>query len=157
MNDIAVAVAIHLVAIVWWIGGVTMVTTVVLPAARRMADPSEGLAMFQRIEKRFAWHARAATLLAAVSGFYMVAVLRLWPYFSTLDYWWLDAMVFVWALFTIVLFVAEPLFVRNWLERQGVQAPVRTLSLLQRLHWVALVLSVVTVLGAAAGGHGMSF
>ncbi len=157
MNDIAFAVAIHLAAIVWWIGGVAMVTTVVLPAARKMDDPGAGLAMFRRVEERFAWHARGATLLAAASGFYMVVVLRLWPYFSTLEYWWLDAMVFVWAIFTMVLFVAEPLFVHDWLERQAATAPAQTLTLLQRLHWVALIFSVVTILGAAAGSHGMAF
>lgn len=156
MNDIAIAVAVHVLAIVWWIGGVAMVTTVLLPAARRLDDAAAGIAMFQRIEERFAWHARVATLLAAASGFYMVAVLRLWPYFSTPSYWWLDAMVFVWALFTVVLFVAEPLFGHRWLERQAAIAPARTLALLQRLHWVALAISAVTILGAAAGSHGMS-
>lgn len=157
MNDIAVAVAIHLVAIVWWIGGVAMVTTVLLPAARKMSAPSEGFSMFQRFEKRFAWHARAATLLAAASGFYMAERLGLWPYFSASAYWWLDAMVFVWAAFTIVLFVAEPLFAHRWLERQAARAPARTLLLLERLHWIALVLSIVTILGAAAGSHGATF
>ena len=157
MNDIAFAVAIHLAAIVWWIGGVAMVTTVLLPAARKMDDPGAGLAMFRRVEERFAWHARGATLLAAASGFYMIEVLGLWPYFRVPTYWWLDAMVFVWGIFTIVLFVAEPLFVHRWLERQAATAPARTLMLLQRLHWVALIVSVVTVLGAAAGSHGMAF
>jgi len=48
-----------------------MVTTVLLPAVRGFDDAREGLEMFQRIEGRFAWHARAATLLTAASGFYM--------------------------------------------------------------------------------------
>jgi len=157
MNDIAIAVAVHVLAIVWWIGGVAMVTTVLLPAARRFDDAAAGMAMFQRIEARFAWHARVATFLAAASGFYMVAVLRLWPYFSKPEYWWLDAMVFVWTVFTLVLFVAEPLFVHRWLDRQAAAAPARTLALLQRLHWIALIFSIVTILGAAAGSHGMTF
>lgn len=156
MTAIAIAVAIHVLAIVWWIGGLAMVTTVLLPAARRMDDAAAGLAMFGRIEHRFAWHARAATLLAAASGFYMVDRLALWPDVWKPDFWWLDAMVFVWTVFTAVLFVAEPLFVHRWLERQGTQAPARTLCLLQRLHGMALLLSVVTILGAAAGSHGLS-
>ena len=54
MNDIAIAVAIHLAAIVRWIGGVAMVTKVVLPAARKMTIPVvDGFTMFQRVEKRF--------------------------------------------------------------------------------------------------------
>ena len=154
MSDIAIAVALHVLAIVWWIGGVAMVTTVLLPAARRFDDAREGLEMFQRIEGRFTWHARAATVLAAASGFYLADRLALWPFFLTPAYWWLDAMVLVWALFTIVLFAAEPLFVHRWLDRQAAIAPARALTLLQRLHWIALVLSVITILGATAGTIG---
>jgi uncharacterized membrane protein len=153
MNDLAIAIAIHVLAIVWWIGGVAMVTSVLLPAARRTGDAAAGLAMFQRIEERFAWHARVATLLAAASGFYMVDRIGLWSDFLVPSYWWLDAMVFVWAMFTMVLFVAEPLFVHRWIERQAAVAPARTLALIARLHWVALILSVVTLLGAAVGSH----
>jgi uncharacterized membrane protein len=156
MNGVAIAVAIHLVAIVWWIGGVAMVTTVLLPAARSTSDAEQGLAMFRRIEERFAWHARGATLLAAASGFYLVDRLGLWSYFASFAYWWLDAMVFVWAAFTIVLFVAEPLFIHRWLDNQAARTPERALSLLQRLHWIALIVSVITVLGAAAGSHGFA-
>jgi uncharacterized membrane protein len=156
VNDIAIAIAVHVLAIVWWIGGVAMVTTVLLPAARRVPDPAEGFAMFQRVEERFAWHARVATLLAAASGFYMVVRLHFWPLFLSATYWWLDAMVLVWALFTVVLFIAEPLFAHRWLQRQAVHAPERTLALLQRLHWIALLLSIATILGAAAGSHGLS-
>ncbi|MGC8534620.1 MAG: hypothetical protein ACP5QR_03700 [Rhizomicrobium sp.] len=154
MNDIALAIALHILAIVWWIGGVAMVTTVLLPAARAMDNPHDGLAMFRRIEERFAWHARATTLLAGASGLYMVLVLGLWPYFFVPTYWWLDAMLLVWALFIVVLFIAEPLFVDEWLEERGARAPAQTLALLQRLHWIALIISVITVLGAAAGTNG---
>lgn len=156
MNGFALAVAVHILAIVWWIGGVAMVTTVLLPAARNLGDAREGLAMFLRIEERFTWHARAATLLAAASGFYMVNRLGLWPYLLVAAYWWLDAMIFVWGIFTLVLFVAEPLLFHRWLERQVDKAPDSALALLQRLHWIALILSVITILGAAAGSHGLS-
>ncbi|HUO92352.1 MAG TPA: hypothetical protein VMU22_05485, partial [Rhizomicrobium sp.] len=135
MNDIAVAAAVHVLSVVWWIGGVAMVTAVILPACRRHADAEDGFAMFQRIEGRFAWQARAATLLAAASGFYLVDRLGLWSSFSTATFWWLDAMVFVWTIFAIVLFVAEPLYLNSWLERQARRAPGRTLARLQRFHW----------------------
>lgn len=153
MNDIEVAVALHVLAIVWWIGGVAMVTTVILPACRRSEDAARGFAMFQEIEGRFAWHARAATLLAGGSGFYLLVRLGLRSEFFVPAYWWLDAMVFVWGLFTLVLFVAEPLFLASWLERQALTAPARTLALLERLHWLLLSLGIITILGAVAGSH----
>lgn len=157
MNNIAIAVAIHLAAIVWWIGGVAMVTTVVLPAALKMTNPVDGLAMFQHVEKRFSWHARAATILVAASGFYLVYVLGFWSYFLIPAFWWLGAMVFIWAIFTIVLFIVEPLFVHQWLESQAEKSPSRTLLVLEKLHWFVLVLSFVTLICAALGSHGVAF
>jgi hypothetical protein len=37
------------------------------------------------------------------------------------------------------------------------QAPEKSFNLIQRLHWVFLLLSLVTLLGAVAGSHGLSF
>ena len=62
MDDIAIARAIHVLAIVIWIGGVAMVTTVVLPLIRRIGAPAARLALFEAVERRFIWQARGATL-----------------------------------------------------------------------------------------------
>jgi hypothetical protein len=103
------------------------------------------------------WQARGATLLAGLSGFYMVHRLDLWSEFSSIAYWWLDAMVLVWLLFTLMLFVAEPLFLDRWLQNRARLAPESTFALIQRLHWGLLVVSLITVFGAVAGSHGLSF
>ena len=76
MDDIAIARAIHVFAVVVWIGGVAMVTTVILPVVRR--GEKERLALLEAVERRFIWQARIATLLVAASGFYMVGRLDLW-------------------------------------------------------------------------------
>ena len=39
-NDLAIARAIHVVAVVLWIGGVAFVTTTLLPACRATASPA---------------------------------------------------------------------------------------------------------------------
>ncbi len=152
MNNVAIARAIHVLAIVWWIGGVAMVTSVLLPNAARSAD---GLALFERAERRFSLQAKIATLLAGASGFYMVERLQLWPRFAMPGYWWMGAMVGVWLLFTLVLFVAEPLFLDRWFRRRAAADPRGTLELVQRFHWFLLALSVITILGAVAGSHGL--
>lgn len=82
--------------------------------------------------------------------------LNLWSAFLTLDGWWLDAMVLVWLLFTLMLFAAEPLFLDRWLQARAQRAPDSTFMLLQRLHWVLLMLSLITIFGAVAGSHGVS-
>jgi uncharacterized membrane protein len=157
MDDAVLVRALHVLAVVLWIGGVAMVTTVVLPAARRLPTAAERLAFFEAIERRFAWQARVTTLIAGASGFYMVARMDLWLGFLSLDYWWLDAMVAVWLLFTVVLFLAEPLFLDRWLRERALRAPEATFALIQQSHWILLILSLITIFGAVAGSHDLSF
>jgi uncharacterized membrane protein len=109
MNDLAIARAIHVLAVVVWIGGVAMVTTVILPMVRRARTPTEGQTLLEAVERRFVWQARVATLLVAASGFYMVDRLHLWDRFRAIEFWWMHAMVLLWLIFTIVLFIGEPL------------------------------------------------
>lgn len=155
MNEFAIALALHVIAIVLWIGGVAFVTTVLLPAVRRLETTEKRLALFDTIERRFAWQARVTTLIAGLSGADMVARLHLWGSFMVARYWWLDAMVLVWLIFTLMLFVAEPLFLHRWLMTRAQARPEATFRLVERLHWVLLTISVVTVLGAVAGVQGL--
>jgi uncharacterized membrane protein len=53
-----VARALHVLCVVIWIGGVSMATTVALPAVRRGDLGGNWLTAFQAIERRFAWQAR---------------------------------------------------------------------------------------------------
>ena len=95
MDDLAIARAIHVFGVVLWIGGVAFVTTVLLPAVRRMKSPEERVAFFEAVEGRFAWQARGTTLLVGLSGFHMVGRWDLWSRFLDPAYWWMHAMVFV--------------------------------------------------------------
>jgi uncharacterized membrane protein len=156
MDYPAIARAIHVAAVVVWIGGVAMATTVVLPLVRRRGQPlSERFAMFESVERRFIWQARIATILVVLSGFYMVGYYDLWDRFSSAEFWWMDAMVAVWLIFTLLLFVGEPLIVHRWVHRQAAAGNENVLAILHWMHWVLLVLSIVTVLAAVAGSHGM--
>jgi uncharacterized membrane protein len=157
MDDLVIARAIHVLAVVLWIGGVAMVTTVLLPAVRRLKSAAERTTFFDAVERRFAWQSRVTTLLAGLSGFYMVHRFDLWDRFRSVEYWWMYAMVGVWLLFTVLLFLAEPLFLHRWLEARSTSRPEATFALIQRLHWILLSLGIVTVLGAVAGSHGGVF
>ncbi len=151
MTDIALARAIHVLAVVVWIGGVAMVTTVILPLLRREGAPAARLALFAAVERRFIWQARIATLLVAASGFYLVQRLGLWDRFRLAEFWWMHAMVCLWLIFTLLLFVGEPLILHRWLHRRAMQASDATFALLHRLHWVLLALSLLTILAAVMG------
>ena len=104
LDDAAIARALHVFGVVLWIGGVGFVTTVLLPAVRRTKDADERVAFFEAVEGRFAWQARGTTLLVGASGLYLAYVMDLWDAFTQPQYWWLHAMVFVWAVFSVMLF-----------------------------------------------------
>ena len=155
MDDVTIARVVHVLAVVLWIGGVAMVTTVLLPAVRRLKSAEEQVAFFTSVEGRFGRQARVTTLLAGASGLYMVYRLDAWDRFASAGYWWMHAMVAVWLLFTLMLFVAEPLFLHRWFMARAAVAPGATFRVIQRLHWLLLALSLITVAGAVAGSHGL--
>jgi uncharacterized membrane protein len=151
--DYALARVVHVLAIVLWIGGVAMVTLVLLPAVRRFKSPQERLAFFEQVEGRFAAQARFTTALAALSGFYMLHLTG-WQRLAVPQFWWIHAMIAVWAIFTLMLFVLEPLFLHRWLRERARRAPESTFRLVQWLHYCLLGISLVTVAAGVAGSHG---
>ena len=146
--------ALHVLAVVIWIGGVSMATTVALPALRRGDLGQDHLQAFQAIERRFAWQARSAIVLVGLTGFYMTWRLDLWDRFRTAGFWWMHAMVCVWLLYAFVLFVAEPFILHRSFSRLASATPKKAFAWLQRIHWVLLALSIVTILGAVTGSQG---
>ena len=155
MDDVTIARALHVLSVVLWIGGVAFVTTVLLPAVRRLRAPNERLALFDPIERRFAWQARISTVLAGLTGLYMLSRLDLWDRFQYGTYWWMHAMVVVWLLFTLMLFVAEPLILHRWLLARAKVDPEATFRLVEWSHRILLILSLITVAGTVAGSHGL--
>ncbi|MCM8730359.1 hypothetical protein ACFO8O_05180 [Hephaestia sp. GCM10023244] len=156
MDDLALARALHVLAVVVWIGGVAMATSVAIPGVRRGDFGSDRLRAFHAIEHRFVWQARSAVLLVGATGLYMVARLDLWDRFRSLDFWWMHAMVCVWAIFAFVLFIGEPLILHRRLPRWVAQDPETAFTRLHRAHVVLLTLGLITVFGAVAGSHGWS-
>ena len=156
MDDVVIARALHVLAVVIWIGGVAMVTMILLPAIRRGDLGPNRLQVFEAIERRFAWHARLATLIVGLTGFYMTDRLDLWGRFRSGEFWWMHAMVCLWLLFTLLLFVAEPLVLHRRFHARATAAPDAAFALLHRAHWLLLALSLITIFGAVAGSQGMS-
>jgi len=154
LNTLALARALHVIGVVLWIGGVAMVTTVLLPATRQLKSAEEQVVFFEKIESRFAWQARFTTLLTGLTGFYMLTAMHAWERYGLIQYWWLHAMTAIWAIFTVVLFVLEPLVLHKWFQQKAMQNPERTFRAIQRMHWILLTLSLVTLFGAVSGAHG---
>lgn len=151
-----VARVLHVLGVVVWIGGVAFVTAIILPSLKSV-DIDRRIILFEAIERRFAWIARAMVLLVGVSGFYMVSSLGLWDRFRQLSYWWMDAMVAVFVIFALVLFVLEPFVLHDRFVQNMKENPEAAIARMRRLHWVLLILSLVTIAGAVAGAHGYNF
>lgn len=73
----ALARAIHVIAVLFWIGGVGFVTWVVMPAIRANEAPADRLSRFQQIEGR-AWRARFWVLLAGLTGLWLIHRADMW-------------------------------------------------------------------------------
>jgi uncharacterized membrane protein len=156
MDDVVIARALHVLAVVIWIGGVSMATTVALPAVRHGDLGADRFRAFQAIEHRFVWQARTSVVIVGLTGFYMTARLDLWERFQSAQFWWMHAMLCVWLLFTLVLFVIEPFILHRYFHQWATTAPNVAFAWLHRAHWVLLGLSVVTIFGAVAGSQGWS-
>ncbi|UJH92892.1 hypothetical protein LZ575_11050 [Antarcticibacterium sp. 1MA-6-2] len=141
---------IHVLAVVLWIGGVAMVTTVLIPAVKKMESPRERMETFEKLEGKFALQAKITTILTALSGFYMLYYMDAWERFLYLQFWWLHAMVLVWLIFTIILFILEPLVLHKVFKSYAIKHPEKTFTFLHKAHWILFILSLVTILGAVA-------
>ena len=157
MENFTLARVIHVIAVILWIGGVGMVTTVIIPAIKKLKSKEEQLSTFEQIEGRFAFQAKITTLLTGLSGFYMLYVLDAWDRYLDFKYWWLHAMTLIWVLFTLILFVLEPLILHKLLKVYAAKNPEKTFSFIHRAHWVLLLLSLLTTAGVVAGSHGLFF
>ena len=154
MNEFVLARVLHVLGVVLWIGGVAMVTTVLLPSVRRMKTPEERVVFFEAVERRFAWQARGTTLLTGLTGIYMVHAMQAWGWYFEPSRWYLHAMTVVWLLFTVMLFVLEPLFLHRWFLRSAERDPTGTFRLIDRMHRVLLTISLVTVAAVVSAAHG---
>jgi uncharacterized membrane protein len=151
---LAVARAVHVVAIVHWIGGLLFVTLVIMPSLLETEAPRR-LALFDALERRFATQVRMSTLLVGLSGFYMLYSYEHWERIADPRFWWLDAMIGLWAIFTVMLFIVEPMFLHAWFDAHAQRNPDNAFRAALRGHRVLSLVAVVTVLGAVGGAHGL--
>ncbi|MGH8377352.1 MAG: hypothetical protein ACRER7_00195 [Gammaproteobacteria bacterium] len=152
MPDIAVALAIHVLSVVWWIGGLAFATAVFLPSLRK-AQLGDARAAFQAIESRFEPQARIAVVLVGLSGLYMLIRLNLWAWFLQAGFWWLDAMVLYWLFFMFLLFVLGPTgLLKRIMRHDGDETLIW--RRMHRVHLVLLVIALIIVTGGVAGTHG---
>jgi len=152
-NYFVIARALHVIAVVLWIGGVAFVSTVLIPAIRNTRSIENRLNLFEVLEGKFGFQAKLTTLLTGISGFYMLYAMNAW---SSM-HWWIHLMIFIWLIFTVVLFVLEPLFLHRWFHRQAEKNNESAFYYLQVMHTVLLSISLAAVFAGVAGVHGLFY
>jgi len=155
-DDLILARVLHVLAIVHWIGGVAFVTLVVLPFSLSRASATEGFAFFDAVEQRFAAQVRFSIPIAGAAGLWLTYRMDVWDRFLDPHFWWMGAMLGLWLVFAIVVFVIEPLFDER-IEQMARRDPATALNRLARLHRILLAIAALTILGAVAGAHGFFF
>jgi hypothetical protein len=66
----------------------------------------------------------------------------------------MHAMVIVWSLFALLLFLGEPFVLHRYFPVLAARKPELAFRLLHQVHVFLLTLSLITVMGAVAGAHG---
>lgn len=147
----------HVLGVVIWIGGVAMVTMVIIPAVKKLKNKEEQISTFEKIEGRFSTFAKVATLVTGIIGFYMLYFLDAWERYLHFQFWWIHAMTFVWLIFSIILFILEPFLLHRLFKDFMARNPEKTFKIMHIAHYILLILSLVTIIGAMAGSHGLYF
>jgi len=147
----------HIIGIVLWIGGVAFVTLVLIPSLKNINEKSKRMDLFESLEGAFSFQAKFTTLLTGLSGFYMIEYMDAWNRYLQIQFWWIHLMTLVWLLFTLVLFVFEPLFLHKWFHQHAKLNSGKTFKYLHLMHIFLLSISLIAIFGAAAGSHGLYF
>lgn len=152
-----IARAIHVTGVVFWIGGVAFVTTILIPSLKKITDTKKRLELFEKLEGKFAFQARIVTLITGVSGYYMLDFMDAWGRYQSLQYWWMHLMTMIWVIFTVVLFLLEPLVLHRWFHDQAIKDSENAFAWLHRMHKILLSLSILAIFGAMLGSHGFVY
>lgn len=154
IGDLALARAIHILALVHWIGGVAIVTTIVLPRARELPDAKDAVEAFEAFEQRFAQQARVSIFLAGLSGAYMLIKLDAWDRFQYASFWWMHLMVAVWVLFALMTYLLDPVVIHRLFHEFALQQKDRAFALATMFHVIGLLVSALAIAAGVLGAHG---
>ena len=156
VDDVTFARALHVLGVIHWIGGLAFVTLVVLPLARSRSTAKEGLALFKTVERRFSAQVRVSVPLVGATGLWMTYRQDFWGRFVDPRFWWMGAMLGLWLVFMLMVFVAEPLL-HGRFEQEAQRDSGAALRAMSLLHMILLAFAALTAFGAVAGAHGLFF
>ncbi len=146
-------IAIHVLGVVIWIGGVAFVTIIVFPMILRMESSLEKVIFFQGLEHRFARIAKVSVAVVGITGAWLLSISGQWRDLFALRGIGPTLMLVVWTLYALILLLEGRLFKVIF----GGGAQQDTAKVFRRLavfHWFVLGFSLLAVAVGMWAGHG---
>jgi uncharacterized membrane protein len=149
-------IALHVTTMVLWIGGVAFVTIIIFPMLLGMEDSFEKVLMFQRVENKFARHARYYAGIAGITGGILLSMTGQYKELFTRNTVGVSFMLIVWFFYTLVLIFEKKVFGVLFSDPKKLDAS-EIFVRLNVFHWAILGLSLAAVFIGVWSGHGGSF
>lgn len=149
----SVLIAVHVLGVVVWIGGVAFVTMIVFPMITRMENSIEKVIFFQGIEHRFARIAKRSVEVVGLTGIWMLYITGEWRILFSMAGIGPTLMVLVWTFYLLVLLFEAKIF-KIVFGGSAQQETEKIFSHLSRFHWIVLGLSLLAVGVGVWAGHG---
>lgn len=150
---IPLLIAVHVIGVVLWIGGVAFVTMVVFPMILRMENSLEKVLFFQGVEHRFAKIAKTSVVIVGVTGGILLHMTGEWNILFKASGIGPTLMAIVWLLYVLVLMFEGRLF-KAIFKGEAQQDTAKVFYRLSAFHWVILGLSLIAVAVGVWAGHG---
>lgn len=150
---IPLLIAIHVVTVVLWIGGVSFVTIIIFPMLLKMEDSFEKVMMFQRVENRFAKQARIYSIITGVTGGLLLYLEKGYSLIFTRAGIGITIMFIAWLIYVLVLLFEKNIFKTLFSQTEKLDTAKIFFSL-NIFHWFLLGLSLLAVGAGVWTGHG---
>jgi len=152
---IPLLIALHVVVVVLWIGGVAFVTINIFPILMRMEDSLEKVRYFQAVENRFARQARLYALIAGITGAGILFFENGWSGILSKRGLGIILMILAWLVYVFILTFEKGIF--KVLFSDKVQDVSRIFFKMNIFHWFILTISFLAIFAGVYFGHGGTF
>jgi len=149
----AIAITMHLLGVIVWVGGMFFAHTVLRVALNEMLEPSERLPLMLRVFDRFFPWVWLSVLLILSSGYWMLFVV-----YQTETTFWLSFMSVVGTLMAaiFVFIYAIPYHqLSRALKTHDMPKAVAAISLIRQLILTNLSLGLLVTVVSLLGKHGL--
>ncbi|MBF0537493.1 MAG: hypothetical protein HQL03_04470 [Nitrospirae bacterium] len=144
--------AVHVIGVVMWIGGVVFVTLIIFPMIMRMEQSFEKVMFFQGTEHRFAKIAKVCVFLVGLTGGLLLWRTGEHRILFTLQGIGPTIMLLVWTFYVLVLLFEAKVFkaVFSGKAQQDTELIFRRLT---QFHYVVMGLSLLAIAVGVGAAH----